>query len=110
MRSYTLTPDEREALAEIVGYMTGAISDEYNQSFVDSLREYQRVIPNYELRELDLVYDLLSDEYTYPKITRRIIGDDRQILQDFLQWIDDNDLIDYSEWDFQSASEKVREL
>lgn len=99
------------ALACVVGYLTGALGSEYDEDIIESLQEYKKTLTPEQLKRFDLLYDFLNDDYTYPRVNRKMLKDDRDILIPFLQWIDDNDIIEYRwNWDFVGASEKVREL
>ena len=85
---YTLTDDERDSLAVVVGILSGAtVEDEYNEK-LDPLK---KELSKEELKQLDSLYDFLDDEQTYPKVNRNNLKPDADLVIKIINWIDDND-------------------
>ena len=106
--NYTLTDGERMALGEVLGYFTDNLGGD--DELQAALQQYRNNISDQDFNRLNAVYDYIDDNYTYPKVTRKGLSSDVSVLAQFLQWIDDNDIIAYDCWDFTSASEKIRQL
>lgn len=100
-KSFTLDSGERQALAEFVGLISGILGDEGNQ-FTDI------EVDNDDKKALEDAYDVLDDEHTYPKISKRLIKGDIPVLKKYLNMAWKNGNMDANH-DLQDAMDKISE-
>ena len=92
-----LNNDERIALAEFVGIISGLYED----------TQYTNIeVEETDKKILHSVYDVLDDEYTYPEILIRLIEDDIPVLKKYLDIAWDNGDIE-GNYDLQDAMDKI---
>ena len=103
-RYFKFTDDERAAVADLVGFLTGAIGENAD---IKKYSEYWDVLSNDEQEQMNELYDVLDNEYNWPVINRNIIKDDIELLANFLNWVDENDLWGDVEYEGISALEKL---
>lgn len=102
-RNFTFNEHERDALDEILGYITGNIgSDEDIAQFNDLVNSFS----DEEYEQVNYLYDLISNTETYPKINKSLIKDDIEILQIILRWIDERGLFE-DMYELQDILEKI---
>ena len=101
---FTFTKDERDSLSNVIGIIIGVLhgDNEYKDEYECVIKE----LSIEEIRQLNDLYDCLSDKHTWPKINRNIIVDDIPLLKKILSILDDNDLMDFGTTD---AYEKICE-
>lgn len=98
---FTLTDDERNSLAECIGYITGNLGD------IDDIKSFEIIkkeLSEEELKQLNSLYDCLDDKQTYPKINRNIIKDDLELIKKVIYLIEENDL----DYDLSDIYEKIQ--
>lgn len=103
-RYFKFTDGERAAVAEIVGFLTGAIGEDVD---IKKYSEYWGVLSNNEQEQMHDLYDVLADEQNWPVINRNNIKDDIELLANFLNWVDENDLWGDVEIEGRDALEKL---
>ena len=103
-RYFKFTDDERAAVADLVGFLTGAIGETAD---IKKYSEYWDVLSNDEQEQMHELYDVLDNEYNWPVINRNNIKDDIELLANFLNWVDENDLWGDVEYEGISALEKL---
>ena len=103
-RYFKFTDYERAAVAELVGFLTGAIGEDAD---IKKYSEYWNVLSNDEQEQMNELYDVLDDEQNWPVINRNNIKDDIELLTNFLNWVDENDLWGDADYDGLSALEKL---
>lgn len=59
-----------------------------------------------EVNQLNQLYDVVSDEHTYPKINRSIVKDDIPLIKKVMDMCNNNNLFD-DEWDLIDTYEKI---
>ena len=101
---FKLTEYERDAVAELVGFLTGSIGEDAD---IKKYAEYWSALSNDEQEQMNELYDVLDNEYNWPVINRNIIKDDIELLANFLNWVDENDLWGDAEYDGLCALEKL---
>ena len=103
-RYFKFTDDERAAVADLVGFLTGAIGEDAE---IKKYSEYWNVLSNDEQEQMNELYDVLDNEHNWPVINRNIIKDDIKLLANFLNWVDENDLWGDVGYEGISALEKL---
>lgn len=88
--SFTLTDYERDALLDVVGILSGNLGSEED---IKLFSEYWDILSNDEKEQMTDLYDLLDDKHTWPRINRRLLKDDIDLLLNFLNWADEKELI-----------------
>ena len=104
---FKLTDGEREAVTDLVGYLTGNIGEDND---IKQYAEYWNVLSNDEQEQMNELYDFLSDTHSWPVVNRNNMTDDIPLLVNFLNWVDENDLWGDSEYDGPSALEKFETI
>ena len=103
-RYFKFTEGERAAVAELVGFLTGNLGDDKD---IKKYAEYWGVLSDDEKEQMNDLYDVLEDEHNWPIVNRNNIKDDIELLANFLNWVDENDLWGDSEYEGPSALEKL---
>lgn len=103
-KSFTLTRYERDAVCELLGYLTGNLGEERD---IEKYSDYWNDSDDTTRDAFEDLYDVFSDEVTWPKVTRRVIVADVDMLRDFLTWVDGHDLWGDCEYDGRAALEKL---
>ena len=103
-RYFKFTDDERAAISSLVGLLTGNIGEDED---IKKYAEYWNVLSNDEQQQMNDLYDVLDDEQNWPVINRNNIKDDIELLTNFLNWVDENDLWGDYEYEGPSALEKL---
>ena len=101
---FKFTDYERAAVAELVGFLTGAIGEDAD---IKKYAEYWNVLSNDEQEQMNELYDVLDNEQDWPVINRNNIKDDIELLANFLNWVDENDLWGDVEYEGVCALEKL---
>lgn len=101
---FKFTDYERDAVAELVGFLTGAIGEDAD---IKKYAEYWNVLSNDEQEQMNELYDVLDNEQNWPVINRNNIKDDIELLANFLNWVDENDLWGDAEYEGVCALEKL---
>ena len=102
-KNFLLSEYERKALAELIGIMSGNLGEDRDIEFYKPLYDS---LADEEKEQLEQLYEVLDDEYTYKKINRNMIIDDIPILIKIYEWIDDNDAFGEN-WDLINAFDKI---
>lgn len=102
-KNFTFDEHERAALSELIGIMTGNLGEDADIKFYKPLYES---LTDEEKKQLDLLYEVLSDTHTWKKINKNIITEEISILVKIFEWIDDNDAFGEN-WDLQNAFDKI---
>ena len=103
-RYFKFTDGERAAVAEIVGFLTGAIGEAAD---IKKYSEYWGVLSNDGKEQMHDLYDVLSNEQEWPVINRNNIKGEIELLANFLNWVDENDLWGDVEIEGRDALEKL---
>ena len=103
-KNFKLTDGERNAIAEIVGFLTGNIGDDKD---IKQYSEYWNVLSKDEQEQMNMLYDFLSDTHSWPVVNRNNIKDDILLLVNFLNWVDENDLWGDADYEGPGALEKL---
>ena len=103
-RYFKFTDGERAAVAELVGLLTGNIGEDAD---IKKYSEYWNVLSDDEQQQMNDLYDVLDDTNNWPVINRNIIKDDIELLANFLNWVDENDLWEDSDYEGPDALEKI---
>ena len=103
-RYFKFTEGERAAVAELVGLLTGAIGEDED---IKKYAEYWNVLSDEEKQQMNDLYDVLDDEQNWPVINRNNIKDDIELLANFLNWVDENDLWGDADYEGPDALEKL---
>ncbi len=103
-RYFKLTESERDAIASLVGLLTGNIGED---SEIKKYSEYWNVLSDEEKQQMNDLYDVLDDTNNWPVINRNNIKDDIIPLINFLNWVDENDLWGDYEYEGPDALEKL---
>ena len=103
-RYFKLTEGERAAIASLVGLLTGNTGEDEDAK---KYAEYWGVLSDDEQQQMNDLYDVLDDTYNWPVINRNNIKDDIELLANFLNWVDENDLWGDYEYDGPGALEKL---
>lgn len=98
---------ERDALTEIVGYLTGNLGED---SDIEKYSEYWSVLSTEEQTQMKELYDLLDDKHTWPKVNSKLINDDIHLLLNFLNWADEKELIDVKSHEIYDVIDKLEQL
>ena len=69
-RYFKFTDDERAAVADLVGFLTGAIGEDAD---IKKYAEYWNVLSNDEQEQMNELYDVLDNEQDWPVINRNNI-------------------------------------
>ncbi len=101
---FKFTDGERAAVAELVGLLTGNIGEDAD---IKKYSEYWNVLSDDEQQQMNDLYDVLDDTNNWPVINRNIIKDDIELLANFLNWVDENDLWGDSDYEGPDALEKI---
>lgn len=101
---FELNPSQREALETTVGIALGNLGedDEIKQfkKFMDSLSDEEK-------KNLESLYDMLSDADNYKKIYQKnVIPEDIVLIDKLYHYCDDNNMLD-KQWDLIDAFEKI---
>ena len=105
--SWSFTEYERGAFATALGFMTGALGDDEEQSHY---LEFRNMLSKEELKQLDDAYNTVDDQLNYSKINNRVMKQDMALLKRFAKWMEDNDIANVdgqTDWDLIDAYEKV---
>lgn len=99
-KGFTLSDYERNALECILGFVTGNLGDkqdiELYKNFVDTLNKK-------DIETLDSLYDLISNNETYKKITKRSFNkEELLLLKSLLEYIDTNDI--YGDFEYELSN------
>lgn len=103
-RYFKFTEGERAAVAELVGLLTGAIGEDTD---IKKYAEYWNVLSDDEKEQMNDLYDVLDDEQNWPVINRNNIKDDIELLANFLNWVDENDLWGDADYEGPGALKKL---
>lgn len=103
-RYFKFTDGERAAVAELVGLLTGNIGEDED---IKEYSEYWNVLSDDEQKQMNELYDVLDDEQNWPVINRNNIKDDIELLANFLNWVDENDLWGDADYEGPDALEKL---
>ena len=102
--TFTLDDNERDALKEFLGIVTGNIGEE------SEIKKYEGLFKSLgdgEFDKLSDIYDFIEDDRTYPKVTyKNFQQDERQLVKKCIDWAEENDLID-NNYDLMDAAEKI---
>lgn len=101
---FKLTDGERAAVAELVGLLTRAIGEDED---IKKYAEYWNVLSDEEKQQMNDLYDVLDDTNNWPVINRNNVKDDIELLANFLNWVDENDLWGDYEYEGPDALEKL---
>lgn len=85
-KSFTLTDNEREALAEFVGILCGHIE---NKDITDAIE----VDIDKKDRLMD-AYDLLEDKITYPNINHKVFKNEYKVVREYVLYADEKRLFE----------------
>ena len=101
---FELNPSQREALEITVGTVLGNLGedDEIKQfkQFMDSLSDEEK-------KDLESLYDMLSDTENYKKIYQKnIMYEDIILIDKLYHYCDDNNMLD-EQWDLIDTFEKI---
>lgn len=104
-RSFTITNGERNALECVLGFVTGDLGDE---SEIKKYEEFASNLSEEDIKTLNSLYNVISDDQTYTKITKRIL-DKKEIslLKLLLTYIDENDLYGDFEYELSNIIDKL---
>lgn len=83
---FKLTDEERRQLETVVGIVSGNLGDE------EDTKHYQTLIDQFdedEIRQLDLLYDYLSDTETYKTVSRNGLIEDIELVKRIVAWLDE---------------------
>lgn len=87
-RYFKLEDNERDALAALVGVLSGAMGDdEIEEKCADLIKE----LTQEEKDKLEELYTVLDNIQDYPRINRNIIIDEIPLIKKIIEWVDDND-------------------
>ena len=103
-RYFKFTDGERDAVADLVGFLTGAIGEVAD---IKKYSEYWGVLSNDGKEQMHNLYDVLDDEQNWPVINRNNIKGEIELLANFLNWVDENDLWGDAAYDGVCALEKL---
>lgn len=84
---FKLTDNERRQLENVVGIVSGNLGDD------EDTKHYQTLIDQFdedEIRQLDLLYDYLSDTETYKTVSRNGLIDDIELVKRIVAWLDED--------------------
>ena len=85
-KHFKLETDERNSLAEVIGYILGNIGEDEDIKKFDII---MKQLSKEEFDQLQSLYDCLDDEETYPTINRNIIIDDIELIKKVINMIND---------------------
>lgn len=103
-KSFTLTSFERDSICELLGYLTGNLGEERD---IKKFEKYWNSLSEDEQNDIQDLYDVFEDDVTWPKVTRRLIVDDIDMLRNFLNWVDENDVWGDCEYEGVAVLEKL---
>ena len=103
-KTFELNIDERRALGYLIGTALGNLGedDEIKQfkKFMDSLSDEEK-------KDLESLYDMLSDTYNYKKINQKIVmPEEIALINKFYHYCEYNDILN-EQWDLIDAFEKI---
>lgn len=84
---FKLTDNERRQLENVVGIVSGNLGDD------EDTKHYQTLIDQFdedEIKQLDLLYDYLSDTETYRTVSRNGLIDDIELIKRIVAWLDED--------------------
>ena len=103
-KTFELNSSQREALETTIGTALGNLGedDEIKQfkKFMDSLSDEEK-------KDLESLYDMLSDTHTYKKIYQKnVMPEEITLIDKLYHYCDDNNMLD-GQWDLIDAFEKI---
>lgn len=100
----TLDSSERDALSEILGFITKSIGDDEN---IEKFQVVRDSLSQGELQQLQNIWSyIIEDEYVYPTVYVRQFKEETPLLKKVYKIIEDNNLLD-GNWDAMSGFEKI---
>lgn len=104
-RQYAFTEEQRDALASLIGFLTGNIGD---SDVIAEYEEFKESLTPKELEQFDNAYDYLDDTVTYKKvrISSFFQDIDKNLLKRFLEYAMDNEL----HTDYEYEIEEIYEI
>lgn len=105
-KNFRLSDDERRSVADLLGFLTGNIGDDET---IKQYSEYWDALSDNEQDQMNDLYDVFDNESGYHYINRSIIRDDVDLLLNFLNWVDENDLWGDYEYDGPSAIDRMEQ-
>lgn len=103
-KTFELNIDERRALGTLIGIALGNLGEDDEikqfQKFIDSLSDEEK-------KDLESLYDMLSDADNYKKIYQKnVMPEEIALIDKLYHYCDDNDMLD-EQWDLIDAFEKI---
>ena len=102
--SEKLGQSEREALSEIIGFITKSLGEDED---IEKFQVVRDALSQGELQQLQDIWSYtIEDEYVYPVIDKKMFRETIPLLKKVYKIIEDNNLVDEN-WDAMSAFEKI---
>ena len=102
---FKLTEDERSSVAQQLGFLLGHLGDKKD---IEKFNDYRELLCTDDINLLNDIYDMFDDTTTYYTINNSILHkSERRRLNNLLKYMEDNDMIDYRDYDLSSAYEKI---
>lgn len=103
-KTFELNIDERRALETLIGTVLGNLGED------DEIKQFKRFMDSLsdeEKKDLESLYDMLSDTYTYKKIYQKnVMPEEIALINKLYHYCDDNDMLG-ERWDLIDAFEKI---
>ena len=100
----TLDSSERDALSEILGFITKSIGDDED---IEKFQVVRDSLSQGELQQLQNNWSyIIEDENVYPTVYVRQFKEETPLLKKVYKIIEDNNLLD-GNWDAMSGFEKI---
>lgn len=101
---FELNPSQRGALETTVGIALGNLGED------DEIKQFKRFMDSLsdeEKKDLESLYDMLSDADNYKKIYQKnIMPEEIALIDKLYHYCDDNNMLD-EQWDLIDAFEKI---
>lgn len=101
--NFSLTDDERRALSDFIGNVTGNLGDSSDIKRYDALRNE---LDKDSLDMLNDIYDFLENDEVHRKVNNKTLPiKERELIKQCYDWANDKGYID-EQWDLMDAVEK----
>lgn len=98
---------ERDSLCEIIGFLTGNLGEDAD---IKKFSKYWDALSDDEKKQMNDLYELLDNKETWPKVNSKLIHDDIHLLLNFLNWADEEELIDDKNYEIYDVIEKLEQI
>ena len=103
-KTFELNIDERRALETLIGTVLGNLGED------DEIKQFKRFMDSLsdeEKKDLESLYDMLSDTHDYKKIYQKnVMPEEITLIDKLYHYCDDNNMLD-GQWDLIDAFEKI---